>query len=302
MTKIKTANHHWWPMCVSKNWVDENGLINRIQPNGKMAKSPPKKSGVIKGGHNIKLKKGEDSSSPFDTSFEHEFDTADSNFPNVIKWLESLSYTSKFDENLEDRFVPQAYTKKDLDMLTECIVSLAVRNPQNRKGYVSLRESVGGEISSHKAVEIKLNMVRKQREIVKVIKNSEVKFAVLYSNSKEFIYGDGFFTNIVGNVEAPNFPYMVVPITPNISVVMVKPSSYRPEIKLSTLVLRDSEIEACNHTIQIYSKKEVFYKSYKPDIYEDFKCEKHLRYAEIDNPMSILINSMPGISSFIGFG
>ena len=302
MTKIKAANHHWWPICVSKHWREENGLINRIQPNGRLSKGPPKKSGLIKDGHNIKLKQGEDSSSPFDTSFEDEFDIADSNFPNVIKWLENLVYTSKFDDHLEDRFIPQTCTKEDLDMLAECVVSLAIRSPQNREGYVSLIESIGGEISSSKAIEIKLNMIRKQREIVKLIKNSEVKFAVLYSNSKEFIYGDGFFTNIVGNVEAPNFPYMVVPITPNISVVMVKPSSYRPDIKLSTLVLRDSEIETCNHTIQIYSKKEIFYKSQKPNIYEDFRCEKHLRYAEIDNPMSILINNMPGISSFIGFG
>jgi hypothetical protein len=302
MTKIKAANHHWWPICVSKHWRDENELINRIQPNGKLSKGPPKKLGLFKDGHNIKLKQGGDSSSPFDTSFEDDFEIADSNFPNVIKWLENLIYTSKFNDHLEDRFVPQTCKKEDLDMLTECVVSLAVRSPQNREGYVSLIEGIGGEISSHKAVEIKLNMVRKQREIVKVIKNSEVKFAVLYSYSKEFIYGDGFFTNIVGNVEAPNFPYMVVPITPNISVVMVKPSSYRPEIKLSTLVLGDSEIEVCNHTIQVYSKKEVFYRSHKPNIYEEFRRERHLRYAEIDNPMSMLINSMPGISSFIGFG
>lgn len=301
MTKIKTANHHWWPICVSKHWRDENGLFNRIQPNGKIASTPPKKSGLIKDGHNIKLKQGEDSSSSFDTSFEYEFEIADSNFPNVINWLENLVYTSKLNEHLEDRFVPQTCTKEDIDMLTECVVSLAVRSPQNREGYVSLIESVGGKTSSHKALEIKLNMIRKQRETVKVLKNSEVKFAVLYSNSKEFIYGDGFFTNIVGNIEAPNFPYMVVPITPNISVVMVKPSSYRPEIKLSTLVLKDTEVEACNHTIQIYSKKEIFYKSHKPNIHEDFRCDKHLRYAEIDNPMSTLINSMPGISSFIWF-
>ena len=36
MTKIKTANHHWWPICVSKHWRDENGFINRIQPNEKL--------------------------------------------------------------------------------------------------------------------------------------------------------------------------------------------------------------------------------------------------------------------------
>ena len=302
MTKIKTAYHHWWPVCVSKHWGDKNGFTNRIQPNGKIVSTSPKELGLIKDAHNIKLIQGKDSSSPLDSSFEHEFDTADSNFSNVIKWLESLTYVSKFNENLEDRFIPQTCTKENLDTLTECVVSLAVRNPQNREGYVSLIENIGGEISSHKAVEIKLNTVRKQREIVKKIKNSEVKFAVLYSNNKEFIYGDGFFTNIIGNVEAPSFPYIVVPITPNISVVMVKPSSYTPEMKLSTLVLRDSEIEVCNHTIQIYSKKEIFYRSHKPNIYGEFRREKHLRYAEIDNPMSMLINSMPGISSFIGFG
>lgn len=302
MTKIKTAYHHWWPICVSKHWEDKNGFTNRIQPNGKIVSTSPKELGLIKDAHNIKLIQGKNSSSPLDNSFECEFEIADSNFPSVIKWLESLTYISKFTEHLENRFVPQICTKENLDKLTECVVSLAVRNPQNREGYLSLIESVGGKISSHRAVEIKLNMVKKQREIVKIIKNSEVKFAVLYSNSKEFIYGDGFFTNIIGNVEAPNFPYMVVPITPNISVVMVKPSSCKPEIELSTLVLRDSEVEVCNHTIQIYSKKEVFYRSDKPNIYEDFRCEKHLRYAEIDNPMNILINSMPSISSFVGFG
>jgi len=34
MSKIKAANHHLWPICVSKHWRDENDLINRIQPNG----------------------------------------------------------------------------------------------------------------------------------------------------------------------------------------------------------------------------------------------------------------------------
>jgi len=193
MERIKSARHHWWPECISKHWSDPKGFTNWIIPDGTIKRVPPAKLGMIGNGHHIKLSKNLANSSPFDMNFENEFDTADSNFPAIIEWLTHLSRTPLFDHQLQERFLPQSSVDEQLKMLTESVVSLVVRNPQNRVASVLLAERLRGKPSSQERnALIGLNIMHSQRMISDSI-GCNGKFVILFSTGKEFIFGDGFF-------------------------------------------------------------------------------------------------------------
>ncbi|WP_280570014.1 DUF4238 domain-containing protein [Chromohalobacter sp. 296-RDG] len=295
MTKLKSALHHWWPRCVSKHWADSDGFTHWITPDGTCKRVPPAKLGMIRNGHHIKLSKNPADSSPWDVSFENEFDRADSNFPSLIDWLNKLVKQELFDRDLRNRFVPQSYTDNDLKILTECVVSLAVRSPKNREAAVSIAEKLRGKLPvPERNTLIGLNLKESQRMITDSIEE-RAKFAVLFSSGREFIYGDGLFNNVTGGGNSPITPKIIAPITPMMSIIISKPTSFTTEPRISTVVLTDDEVEACNHAVQVYSKEALFYRSDRPALTESFTDAEYLVYQHPDNPMDNLIRHIPGI-------
>lgn len=295
MKKLKSERHHWWPRCVSKHWADAEGFAHWITPDGICKRVPPAQLGMIGNGHHIKLSQNPADSSPWDMSFEREFDLADSNFPSIITWLNSLKRQELFGLGLRDRFVSQFCTDDQLKTLTECIVSLAIRSPRNREAAVSVAEHLrGGLPTAERNALIGLNMRQSQRMISDSI-GGHAKFCVLFSSGKEFIYGDGLFNNVTGVGNPPNSPKIIAPVTPMMSVVISRPTFFRAEPPLSSIVLSDDEVEACNHAIQVYSKRALFYRSEQPILIDAFTCGEHLVYDHPDNPMDTLIRSIPGV-------
>jgi hypothetical protein len=295
MKKLKSERHHWWPRCVSKHWADAEGFAHWITPDGICKRVPPAQLGMIGNGHHIKLSQNPADSSPWDMSFEREFDLADGNFPSVITWLNTLTRQKLFDRDLRDRFVPQTCADDQLKILTECVVSLAIRSPKYREATVSVAEHLrGGLPLPEKNSLIGLNMRQSQRMISDSI-GGRAKFSVLLSSGKEFIYGDGLFNNVTGVGHPPYSPEIIAPITPMMSVIISRPTSFTVEPRLSTIVLSDDEVEACNHAVQVYSKRALFYRSERPILIDAFTSDKHLIYDHPDNPMATLIRSIPGI-------
>lgn len=295
MAKLKTERHHWWPRCVSRFWAAEDGCTAWIKPDGSEIRVPPDKLGMIGNGHHIKL--GDTPGSPmhWDSSFEDEFDIADSNFPSVISWLEGLDRKHISNGNLRQRFVPQIAKDEQLCALTECVASLAVRGPLNREASVSLAERLRGPLAERERnALIGMNMRSSQRLIADSI-GARGKFAVLFTNGREFIFGDGFFHNVKAVVNAPFNPKILTPITPTISVIVSRPMSFSVEPRLSTIVLTDEEVDRCNHAVQVYSRKALFYRSDKPLLDDAFTRGEHLEYALPDNPIDTLINAIPGV-------
>src|SRR5216117_1802369 len=195
MPKLKSERHHWWPRCVSGRWAAEDGTTGWIKPDGSCIRVPPKELGLIGNAHHIKLGRHPGDSTDWDTSFEDEFDAADCNFPAVISWLESLKHEFMLHRELRERFLAQSASDDQLRLLTECVVSLAVRSPMNREASVSLAEHLRGPIPNPKRnALIGANMRRSQRLIADSI-GANGKFAVLFSLGTEFIFGDGFFHN-----------------------------------------------------------------------------------------------------------
>lgn len=133
MTNFKAAQHHWWPKCVSRHWVDSDGKVGRIEPGGRVIRVPPHKLGSIGNGHHGKLSnKVGFNTTAWDFTFEQEFDNADEQFNDVISWLSSLKHASKVGNAVTDRFQAQPITDDLLRALTECVISLVICSPMNR--------------------------------------------------------------------------------------------------------------------------------------------------------------------------
>lgn len=295
MPKLKTERHHWWPRCVSRFWAAADGRTGWIKPDGSEIRVPPEKLGMIGNGHHIKLGNTPGSETLWDTSFESEFNVADSNFPSVISWLETLNRKPIANRDLRQRFAPQAATDEQLRMLTECVVSLAIRGPMNREASVSVAEKLRGPLSERERnTLIGMNIRSSQRLIADSI-GARGKFSIVYTTGREFIFGDGFFHNVKAVVNPPLSPKILAPITPTISVIVSRPISFSTEPRLSTIVLTDEEVDRCNHAVQVYSRKALYYRTDKPSLNEEFTCGEHREYALPDNPVDTLISAIPGM-------
>ena len=174
-------------------------------------------------------------------------------------------------------------------------MSLAIRSPRNREASVPLAERIRGPLlNGERNALIGLNMRQSQRMVYDGI-GARAKFAILFALNREFIFGDGFFHNFVALANPPHSPKILAPITPWISVIISRPSSFAVEPPLSTLVLTDDEVERCNDAIQIYSRGALFFRSQQPALSAHFLSNQHLTYANPENFTDNLINSIPGV-------
>jgi len=294
---LKRQLHHWWPKCVSQHWEGDDGMIGRIQPDGRITRVAAHRLGSIADGHHGKVSNLPGSmTTSWDFSFEKDFDKADSHFPEVISWLESMKTDGAGRESSHTRFRSEDASDDQLRILTECVVSLIVRSPMSRDAFANFSSRLGLPISkAERDVVVGVNMLGKQRKMSDSI-NCSGKFAVLFTDNREFIYGDGCFNNLSGYVDPPYSPKLLVPITPNLSVIVYRPFSYIVEPRLSSIDLTRDEVDQCNHAIQVYSRAEIFFRSEIPHLDPAFTCAERRKYARPDNPIDSFIGTIPGIS------
>ncbi|WP_355607096.1 hypothetical protein RZV17_02930 [Xanthomonas cannabis] len=291
---LKSARHHWWPECVSKHWTGEDGKTGWLKPDGTHLRLPPSKLGMIGNGHHVKLSR-DGTPTPWDESFESEFDDADTKFPLVIEWLKQLDRKNIISKILSERFIEVSATNAQLVDTVECVVSLAVRSPMNREASASLVESLRGRIhGNERNTLIGLNMRRKQRLIADSI-GSKAKFVVIFSSEKDFLFGDGFYHNVQFARQAPLYPEILAPITPRICVLICRPRAYITKPRLSTIELNREEVDALNLTVQIYAKNAIFFANEMPEIDPAFSEGEHKEFSDTNNPAFHLIHSIPGV-------
>lgn len=290
------AGHHWWPKCVSNFWKDAGGGVHCILPDGtERPPLSPKTLAVITRGHHIKLgKNGE--ATPWDECFESAFDKADSSFPAIINWLDSLEREARPDaRDRASRLLPQPSSDEMISLLAEGLVSLAVRSPMSRQAAVSLAEHFRGPLPSHeREALIGLNLRNSQRMVADSI-GTRGKYAVLYSPDREFIFGDGFFHNITSPNHLPHNPTILAPLTPWMSVLLVRPLGYVEEPRLVTLVISANEADGFNQVVQVYAKEMLFYRSEPPVLTDAFRRGEHLEFSEPGHIVDDLIESLPGV-------
>lgn len=309
MAKLKSERHHWWPECVSEHWADGEGGVNWLLPDGKIRRSTPNNFGVIGNGHLIKLGDDPVIGSCWDASFESEFQTADSNFPAVMDWLNSLDRCDPpFERPVRSRIRPQPVENDQFAMLFECLVSLAARSPMYRETAVSLAEHYRGPLPERE----RNNLIGAniQRALRNAVRNNGGggKAMVIFSPEREFIFGDGFFHNLTIQGEHWHNPKILAPLTPWMSVLFARPMSYRTEPRLVTMVASQAEADALNYAVQVYARNAIFYRSERPEVDEVFTCGTHKVFADDRNSVDRLIYEIPGVpprdpslDAFLGF-
>lgn len=282
---LKSARHHWWPRSLSQFWTDAEGRTNQLSWNGEIARSDPAQFGAIRNAHHIRLA---ETVTPWDETFEPVFDAADRAFPSIVEWLYTLQTTNDTSKNsFATRLQAQPAPVDKLCSLTECVVSLIVRSPAFRHSIRSTteyyQERLGlAKVEAHDAL-IGLNMRGCQHLFTQAI-SGRGKFVALYSDAREFIFGDGFLHNFQATTTAPLTPRCLVPLTPTVSIFYVKPSSYLGHPRLFTMRLSPDHVQLLNNTVQVYSRDFLFYRGHKPEIIPEFSRREFRRYEFDQHP------------------
>jgi len=111
------------------------------------------------------------------------------------------------------------------------------------------------------------------------------RWAVLFSDSAEFIFGDGFLHNFPASSDGFNASRKcVLPLTPTITVVFMLPMSHPTEPRLVTLRLSAREVGHFNEMVQIYAKDFLFFRSQQPDILPVFAKGDHRQFKYHNEP------------------
>ncbi|MCY4095718.1 MAG: hypothetical protein OXG05_11420 [Gammaproteobacteria bacterium] len=294
---VKSALHHWWPQGVSRFWANQKGLVTRLSPDGITTEAPPKNFGAIRNAHQIVIRdSSNDGSVTYRESFEHLFNSVDRQFPTVIEWLKSLERRAvEFHLPFRKRFHVVSAPEDKLRYLIQGLFSLVVRSPLNRDACIAAAEFVRSHISKEeREVLITANLKNCLGNSMRRVDTSG-KLIVCYSQNREFIFGDGFHHTISFFGSMPLTGEVLVPLTTNIAVLYVRPTSFTVEPQVMTLQLGDPEVQFLNDTIQIYAKQEIFFRSQCPDITEPFKRREHLRFADSHHWIADLVRSIPGI-------
>lgn len=119
---------------------------------------------------------------------------------------------------------------------------------------------------------------------------------MLYSDDREFIFGDGFFHNFTAMAQS-HAPKMLAPLTPGIAVLYAHPMSYLTNPRLSTLTLSAAETDALNFAVHVYARKALFFRHEQPTMSDPFRQAQHLRFGDSANPVDNMIRSIPGVEN-----
>lgn len=295
MGKKKSERHHWWPECVSRKWADEGGGVHWLLPDGSERRARPDAFGVIGNGHFIKLGREAGEDTVWDQNFEDEFQKADDQFPRVLSWLESLDREDRVGQSLRDRFKPQPSPDERFLELVESLTSLAIRSPMTRAAAVGLADRFRGPLPERERNSlIAINLRDMHRRAMRAV-SGRGKATAIFSPEREFVFGDGFYHNFTAGSMAPTSPRILAPLTPRMAVLYALPTRYTVEPRLSTLVIGADEAIALNEVVQVYARDALFYRSEPPELTDDFRSAKHLRYTSSRNPVEALVHAMPGV-------
>jgi hypothetical protein len=282
--RLSSSVDHYWPESISDFWKDSEGQVNRHSWNGELTRSPPKNFGGLKKGHQIRL------DGLWDTTIEPQFNKADSNVPRVIKQLLSLDSKDRVESRpLQERLLGYTLTDDMRAILGEILASLIVRSPafRNHKAITAnfYRQGLPHRDSNGERNLIVANMNQDYQRIVQSLRTGG-KIVVLFCDTTEFIFGDGFLNNI--SADSFSNQKLLIPMTPNMCVALSRPISYYSKPNTITVRLATEEVDMCNEITQIYTKDYVYYRNVRPKIVPEFSKRSFLeleyhRHPWLDN-------------------
>lgn len=271
---LKTELHHWWPRTLSEHWSAADGMVSVIRPSGDLHRAPPGAFGAITNAHHIKL------GGPWDTTFEPLFNQPDGEISEFVRWLATLSTELANDDRpMVERITPQLLSTERQSQLARVTASLLARSPSIRHSIKLGIEQFSPNLSQTDPVQAKVLISSNQRGLYEAYRKrmeSSGRWAILFSDEKEFIAGDGFLHNFPASQDGINSgKKLVLPILPTTSIVYMLPMAYPTEPRLVTLKLSGDEVAALNSITQIYARDFLFFREDQPELTEAFKIGRH---------------------------
>lgn len=275
---LKSEQHHWWPRTLADHWAAANGMVSAIRSNGTVHRAPPGKFGAINNAHHIKL------GGPFDSTFEPIFNEPDNEMAAFVQWLGTLEASlASADQPMVERIMPQPLPDERVAQIARVTSSLLARSPRIRASIKRTTEDFRCRFGLADPTADKTLVAANQRWLYDAYRKRMMhgRWAILFSEEREFIAGDGFLHNFPASQDALNPGLkLVLPILPTATIAYMSPMQYPTEPRLVTLRLSAEEVERLNAITQVYACDFLFYRDDKPRLSEAFKSGKHqqLRY------------------------
>lgn len=270
---LKTELHHWLPRTLSEQWSAEDGMVSVIRPTGDVHRAPPGAFGAITNAHHMKM------GGPWDSTFEPLFNRPDGEMSDFVHWLATLEASVGADRPVVERITPQLFSAERLQRIARIAASLLARSPSIRHsirlGTEHFRREFGLADTTADKTLIAANQLGLYDAYRKRMERSG-RWAILFSDEKEFIAGDGFLHNFPASQDGINSgKKLVLPILPTATIVYMLPMQYPTEPRLVTLKISAAEVASLNAIVQVYSSDFLFFRDEKPVLTEDFRVGQH---------------------------
>lgn len=256
---------------MAKAWVDSEGLVSRTNSRGFTSRKHPSAIGYSPDHHNILS----DGGSPWDLTFEPDFDGADNAFPRVIRWLDAVADSHPGGERIN----PVTISSEMRAPLAECLASLIVRSPRMR--YLSEKhtaefqlEVIGFDEPRNLHQTAGENLRRCQEPFAGNIRTGG-KFAFLVAQEGYFAFGDGFMSNFQPSPDCRSNQMALTAFTPKVAVLWFSPTQYPSYPEGVTISVSKDEVSLFNDIVQIYSKDNLFHRGISPELHEAFRANQH---------------------------
>jgi hypothetical protein len=267
MKPLKTELHHWWPRTLAEHWRDDKGMVSTVLRSGEVKRAPPGAFGARTNAHHIKI------GGPWDSTFEPVFNTADAQMNSLITWLLTLeTATGVSRRSRQERIRAQELPVKQCRQLAAAVSSLIARSPRTRASIAATATHWRKEMGIERAEADEPLIAMNQRGLYDAyyrMTEQSGRWAVLFSDAKEFIFGDGFLHDFPASADVLHAPRRaIVPLTPTIAIVYAYPMRYPSEPRLVTLRLDPEEARFFNDALQGYANEFLFYRSQHPELIE----------------------------------
>lgn len=274
---IPGQKHHWFPKALARAWLGSDGLVGRTNSRGRSRRWHPSAIGYTPDNHNVLFEGG----SPWDSTYEPQFDVADNALPEVTRWLETL----RREHPVGQRVRGVAVSDRRRGNLAECLASLVVRSPRLRNlAEKWIAESQVRDFGFQEPHNVHItasgNLARCQQPFAREIRTGG-KIAFLLAGAESFLFGDGFMTNFHPGPDRVLRPMAMVAFTPKVAVLWFSPQSYPLFPPGVCIQLTGEEVVSFNDLVQIYSKDNLFHVGDQPVFHESFPSREH--YIVISN-------------------
>lgn len=253
-------------------------MVSVVRPNGEVRRVPPGAFGGITNAHHMKM------GGPWDSTFEPSFNQPDSEIADFVRWIFTLEASrAESDCSILERILAQPLPQDRHQQMTRIVASLLARSPRVRHVIKLRTEYYRERFGLPDPTADKSLIAANQRGLYDAYRKrmeGSGRWAILFTDSTEFIAGDGFLHNFPACDDAINSGRkLVLPILPTATIIYMLPLGGNPsEPKLVTLRIDSAETARLNHFVQVYARDLLFYRSEPPVLSDAFLCGEYREF------------------------